>query len=223
MSARPADSLSESADDSVDIHGRDFACDRYPTYAALRARCPVVHSDKYMQEFGGFWLLTRYADVKQAAIDWRTFTSNVAGVTAIPVITRRSEPALPSELDPPIHSRYRALVAPVFSARRVELLRAQVTAIAQSLLEAIMARGGGDLVADFAVPLSAQTLAAFTGLPPEDLTRWVAWIRRMFNVEQREDGAVATAELAANHDPDVFAEPDQCRLDRSPNPHLTCR
>jgi cytochrome P450 len=189
--------MSEPADDQLDIHGPDFVLDPFPTYAALRDRCPVVHADNYMQEFGGFWLLTRYADVKQAAIDWRAFTSRVPGVTAIPVITRRTEPALPIEVDPPVHSRYRALVAPVFSARRVELLRPQVAAIAQSLLEAIRARGGGDLVAEFAMPLSAQTLAAFTGLPPEDLNRWVAWIRRMFDVAHREDGAAATAEFAA--------------------------
>jgi cytochrome P450 len=38
-------------------------------------------------------------------------------VTAIPIITPRTEPMLPIELDPPLHSRYRALVQPVFSGR----------------------------------------------------------------------------------------------------------
>ena len=86
--------MNEAADDQLDIHSPDFARDPFQTYAALRDSCPVVHCDNYMQEFGGFWMLTRYADVKQAAVDWRTFTSSVPGVTAIPVITRRTEPAL---------------------------------------------------------------------------------------------------------------------------------
>src|SRR5690242_2296523 len=155
--------MPEPADDLLDIHAPDFVRDPFPTYAELRAGCPVVHCNNYMQAFGGFWLLTRYADVKQAAVDWRTFTSSVPGVTAIPVITRRTEPALPIELDPPLHSRYRALVAPVFSAQRVVALQPQVAASARALAQTVAAQGGGDLVADYAMPLSARTLAAFTG------------------------------------------------------------
>jgi cytochrome P450 len=189
--------MSDEYDDQIDIHSPEFVLDPYPTYAELRERCPVVHSNKYADEFGGFWMLTRYEDVKRAALDWRTFTSSVAGVTAIPIITRRTQPALPIELDPPLHSRYRALVAPVFSTQRVEQLRPRVQAIAEKLLDSILARGGGDLAGDYAVPLSVQTLAEFTGLPKQDTALWVNWIQRMFDVNDRTGGAAATAEFAA--------------------------
>jgi cytochrome P450 len=103
------------AGDDVDIHESSFVMDPFPVYSRLRDECPVMRSERY----GGFWLLTRYEDVKRAALDWRTFTSSVVGVTAIPIITQRTEPQLPIELDPPLHSRYRALVNPVFSSARL--------------------------------------------------------------------------------------------------------
>ena len=176
---------------AVDIHDPLFVRDPYPVYDRLREQCPVVHSDLY----GGFWLLTRYEDVKQAATNWRTYTSSVPGVTAIPVITPRTEPQLPIEIDPPLHSRYRALVNPVFSSQRMDAMRPRVRTIATSLIDRLVEQGHGDLVADYAVPLSVDTLAEFTGLPKADSGRWVSWIGRMFNVRDRADGALASREF----------------------------
>lgn len=184
-----------------DIHEPAFALNPYPAYRRLREECPVLHCTRY----GGFWLLTRYDDVRRAVTNWRTYTSSVVGVTAIPIITQRTEPQLPIELDPPLHSRYRALVNPVFSPERIGELRPEVTAIAVELLDRLLARGEGDLVAEYAVPISVRTLAAFTGLPRADADRWVAWIRRMFDIRDRADGARASQEFGAYIDELIVA------------------
>ena len=177
MDEQPATNAPHVTDD-LDIHEPAFVLDPFPVYSRLRDECPVKRSARY----GGFWLLTRYEDVKRAAMDWRSFTSSVVGVTAIPIITQRTAPQLPIELDPPLHSRYRALVNPVFS-------------IATALIDRLLDRGEADLVADYAVPLSVRTLAEFTGLPRADTDKWVAWIRRMFDVHNREGGARAGQEF----------------------------
>jgi cytochrome P450 len=177
--------------DSFDIHEPSFVLDPYPTYDRLRRECPIMHSERY----GGFWLLTREEDVRKAARDWRRFTSSVAGVTAIPIITQRSEPQLPIELDPPLHSKYRALVNPVFSGKRIEELRPRVEAIASALIDELVEQGEGDLVADYAIPLSVGTLAEFTGLPRADSNKWVYWIRRMLDVRNSEDAGRASGEF----------------------------
>jgi cytochrome P450 len=181
--------------DDFDIHEPSFVLNPYPAYDDLRRECPVVHGSKY----GGYWLLTRYEDVLDAVRDWRTYTSSVVGNTAIPQITRRSpdDPALPIELDPPLHSRYRSLINPVFSPQRIEVLRPAIAALVVQLVDRFVERGGGDLVADYAMPLSVGTLAEFTGFPKADTERWVGWIQRMFNVHDREDGALATQEFIA--------------------------
>jgi cytochrome P450 len=80
-----------------DIHDPAFVRDPDAAYGELRTKCPVMRSLLY----GKFWLLSRYEDVKAAALNWKTYTSGVVGVTAIPVITPRTEPQLPIEIDPP--------------------------------------------------------------------------------------------------------------------------
>src|SRR5580692_2066729 len=40
-------------------------------YRHMRAHCPVAHTD----EIGGFWVVTRYADIMRAARDCEPFSS----------------------------------------------------------------------------------------------------------------------------------------------------
>ncbi len=176
--------------DSVDHHDPRFIEDPHPVYRALRERCPVAHSDRY----GGFWLITRYEDVRAAAKDWQTFTSSVPNVTAIPSSHPREEPDLPIEIDPPLHTRYRQLVAPVFTRPFVESFEPRIRPIATGLIECIVETGGGDLVSGFAVPLSVGTLATFMGLPDEDHSRWVSWVRRMYDPSDQEGAREAGLE-----------------------------
>jgi cytochrome P450 len=171
----------------VDHHDPAFVADPWPVYASLRRSNPVARSGCY----GGFWLLTRYDDVKEAAQDWRTYTSSVPNVTSIPSSHPRTVPDLPIELDPPLHTRYRQLVGPVFSRHVVEGLRPGIRDLVGGLLDRLLAAGAGDLVSDFAVPLSVGTLSVFLDLPEEDRLQWVEWVRVMY--DPRDPAAVASA------------------------------
>jgi cytochrome P450 len=171
-----------------DIHEYEFVKNPYPVYEKMRETCPVLHTTNY----DGFWLTTRYEDVKNIALDWKTYTSSVPGRNAIPIINRRTEPLLPIEVDPPKHSRYRALVNPAFSAKRSEELELYLASVAHELINGLLEKDSSDLVADYCVPLSVKTLAAFTGFPVEDAPLWVAWVTRMFNPHDREDSARAS-------------------------------
>ena len=179
--------------DDVDIHDRAFVADPFGAFERLRRECPVARSSKH----GGFWLLTRYDDVRSAALDWRSFTSSVVGVTAIPVITPRSQPQLPIEIDPPQHSRYRALVNPVFAPQRVAAITPRIEALIRERLAEMAAKGSADAVSEFCVPVAITTLAAFTDIPLNDSERWVQWITRMFDVSEPDRGAAASIELVA--------------------------
>lgn len=187
--------------DDVDIHDRAFVADPFGAFERLRNECPVAHSSKH----GGFWLFTRYDDVRSAALDWRSFTSSVVGVTAIPVITPRSQPQLPIEIDPPQHSRYRALVNPVFAPARVAAITPRIEAFVRKRLEEMAAKGGADAVSAFCVPVAITSLAAFTDIPLADSERWVEWIARMFDVSDPARGAAAARELTAYVDDMIAA------------------
>lgn len=176
-----------------DHHQPDFIADPWPTYRQLRDRCPVSHSDNY----GGFWLLTRYHDIVEAAADWATFTSAVPGQLLIPPGVVRSFPFLPLEYDPPEHTVYRQLVAPTFAPRRVNQFADDIGALAGELLAPILADGGGDLVPGFSAPLTTGALALFIGLPQQDRGLWVDLVRRSFEGSVRDpvDAARAGAEF----------------------------
>jgi cytochrome P450 len=186
-----------------DPHDPAFIADPLPIYDQLRARCPVQRSDHY----GGFWLLTRYADVRAAAVDWKTYTSAVPGVTAIPMVHQRETAQIPIELDPPEHSRYRHLIQPAFRRDRVAALKPDLEANLAETWERLLAHGSGDLVADVVVPFSLATLGRFLGLPREDTMLWLGWVRRMFSgsTADRADAAAASEELGAYIDELVTA------------------
>ena len=116
-----------------------------------------------------------------AALDYESFTSAVVGTTVIPPSQPREHPLLPIELDPPEHTLYRGLVNALFSKPRIDALRPELEALAASLLEPIVRNGGGDLVTEFANPMSLGALARFMNLPVEDEPLWFDWVERMFS------------------------------------------
>jgi cytochrome P450 len=190
-----------------DHHEPGFVSDPLPVYRELHARCPVLRAERY----GGFWFLSGYDDVRNAARDWKAFTSSVPNVTAIPSSHPREDPDVPTEFDPPLHTRYRQLVAPAFSRSRVDAMRPKIRVIASQLLEEVIAARRGDLVSAFATPFSVGTLALFLDLPDEDRSLWVGWVRRMFDASDPAGRDEATVEF--------YAYVDSLVASRSPDPN----
>jgi cytochrome P450 len=177
-----------------DHHDPRLVRDPESVFGPVREERPLLHSDRY----GGFWLLTRYDDVIGAALDTESFSSAVPGTTLIPPTQPRTDPLLPIELDPPEHTRYRALVNGVFAKPRIDALRPDLEALATRLLEPFAAKGGGDVMAEFAHPMSLGSLARLMDLPEADEDRWFDWVERMYSnaLRDRDDqaGAVRDAE-----------------------------
>ena len=161
---------------SFDHHDPHFVEDPSSVFRPILEDEPLVHSDLY----GGFWLLSRYEDVTSAALDYGAFTSAVVGTTIIPPSQPRTDPLLPIELDPPAHTLYRGLVNALFSRTRIDALRPELEALATKLVEPIAERGGGEVMSEFANPMSLGALARFMNLPEEDEARWFDWVERMF-------------------------------------------
>ncbi len=61
-------------------------------FARLRAECPVHWTSRltdYPDE-AGFWSVTRAEDVHTVSRDWRTYSSELGGITAVPRGSRSS-------------------------------------------------------------------------------------------------------------------------------------
>ncbi len=180
---------------SFDHHDPQFVRDPQSVFGPILEDHPLLHSDLY----GGCWLLTRYDDVTAAALDHESFTSAVPGTTLIPPTQPRTDPLLPIELDPPAHTRYRALVNPVFAKPRIDAMRPDLEALATGLLEPFARKGGGDVMAEFAHPMSLGSLALLMNFPKEDQDRWFDWVERMYSnaLRDRDDQAEAVRDAEA--------------------------
>ncbi|MFI9170930.1 cytochrome P450 [Streptomyces lincolnensis] len=174
-----------------------FVADPYPAYAELRARGRVHYYAPTNQ-----WLVPHHADVSALLRDRRLgrtyqhrFTHEDFGRTAPPP---EHEPfhVLNDhgmlDLEPPDHTRIRRLVSKAFTPRTVERLGPYVRGLADELVAALVARGGGDLLTDVAEPLPVAVIAEMLGIPEADrapLRPWSADICGMYELNPPEEVA----------------------------------
>lgn len=186
----------------------EFTQDPYPTYARLREDCPVAHADEYFPEYGpgGYWIVTRHEDVVRGLRDPGTFSSADHAVLSIPAMMERDYPVLPQQADPPLHTRYRALVSPVFRRSRVDGLFPGLLASAGEILDGIIGREDVDLVKEFAETFSLRTLADFMDLPREDTGQWRDWVEEMLHGHSDRAAGSHGSQAMTTYVDDLIAE-----------------
>jgi len=158
----------------------------YEEYRYLRKHCPVIHTSQY----GGYWLMTRYEDVKRAAMDSETFISSVkAVVPGDPRGLRRP----PLNFDAPAHTPFRTALERTVKPARLSRLRESLYGHAEAQLAALLSRGHGDISAEFAANfvarMESEWLNLEAGIASELATTAASWL----NAWRRQDGEVVTA------------------------------
>jgi pimeloyl-[acyl-carrier protein] synthase len=154
--------------------------DPYPLYDEMRAVAPVYRDRRFLG-----WILTRYEDVAAVLKDPRVSsvrpTANELIPTSLASIADRLRELRTFQarwmmyLDPPEHTRLRALVSKSFTASTVSSPRGRIQGLVDDLLAAGSQSGSFDVVRDFARPLPALVIADLIGLPREDRTIFQSW------------------------------------------------
>ncbi|WP_026313580.1 cytochrome P450 [Actinomadura flavalba] len=188
-----------------DPTSRAFVTDPYPVLARLRDERPAFYDDAT-----GQWVVSRYADVDALLRDRRlgrsylhVATHEEFGQTAEPDFLRPFWDMVRAgmlDVEPPAHTRLRRLVSKAFTARRVEALRPMIRSLAEELVGGLVARGGGDLLADLAEPLPVNVIAEMLGVPASDralLRPWSADICAMYELNPSEEVQHTAARAAA--------------------------
>ena len=155
-----------------------FRADPYATYARLRTEDPV-----HWSELIHGWLLVRYADVQAVLRDPRFsaeltrlqgFEELMAALGGVgPAVELMTQSMV--NVDPPQHTRLRALVTQAFTPGAVEALRPRIEAITRDLLEAAERAPSFDLMREIAIPLPAIVIAELLGIPPDDRAVFRRW------------------------------------------------
>ncbi|HXO35094.1 MAG TPA: cytochrome P450 [Candidatus Acidoferrales bacterium] len=147
----------------------------YPLYQRLRSEDPV-HWDPFLHT----WVVTRYADVVQVLYHFsasRTPTPEQLSALNLSALNPIAEVMMRQMLflDPPDHTRLRALASAAFTPRRVEQLRSHIQDVMDTLLDKLVASGRMDVIADFAGPAPAIVTAELLGVPAADHAKLKDW------------------------------------------------
>lgn len=151
-----------------EITVEQLEADPYPIYKQLRAEEPVCFVESV-----GLWLVTRWDDVQFVDRNPGIFT----GETEPSTLNRTfGKNMLGSE--GAYHDRIRSIIYPWFRVGAIgDYPDTVITPIATELVDGFASHGEGDLLSEFAEPLSARVLKRALGLEfveEETLRRWFA-------------------------------------------------
>ncbi len=137
----------------------------YDALAELRSRCPVSTTAS------GAYFLARYDDVLAATKDVDTFRASFRepGVVVPP------EEQLVSEIPEPRHGKIRRIINSAIAQHRIGRVEPFARELCNELLDGVLARGGGDLVAEYVTPIPATVIAHLLGADPKDHHRFAEW------------------------------------------------
>ncbi|HVP28512.1 MAG TPA: cytochrome P450 [Myxococcota bacterium] len=116
----------------------------------------------------------RHADVQAVLKDADLWSNDFRGIRGEELPEDAGPPSMLG-LDPPEHTRLRALVSQAFTPRMVRRLEPRLDAIAHELLDVALVGERLELVDALAHPLPVIAIAEIIGVPVEDRPRFRAW------------------------------------------------
>jgi cytochrome P450 len=146
-----------------DPYDFEIDTDPHPVWRRMRDEAPLYRNDRYE-----FWALSRYEDVAAGLSDWRTYSS--ARGTVLEFIRNGTQfpPGTILFEDPPLHDAHRALLARMFTPRRVAELEPQVRAYCARSLDPLVGGDRLDFIADLGAQMPMRVIGMLLGIPEED-------------------------------------------------------
>jgi cytochrome P450 monooxygenase len=178
-----------------------------PEYEAMREQAPLVRASL---PGGEVWLVTRLAEAKQVLMGAGISTSPATpghpntALSAEPLspehaeAAKRVSPGAFIDLDPPEHTRFRRLLIPEFTVRRMKELRPGIQQVADRLIDDMLAGGRreAELVEAFGLALPSLVICRLLGVPYADHEFFQSRTRRMVTAgTDRQAGFAAVMEI----------------------------
>lgn len=123
---------------------------------------------------GGHWMVIGHPENAAAMRDTATFSSEMTPRAHVQAFLSRLPPDMPYVpqptpigLDPPDHTRYRAALNPVFSAKAMLARKEEIRALANTLIDQVIGQGRCDFMSAVAEPLPVQVFLKLMGMPIE--------------------------------------------------------
>ncbi|MFC8425211.1 cytochrome P450 [Streptomyces sp. NPDC057236] len=170
-------------------------------YASHREQNGLVLS--HLPNGAPIWLVTRHEDVRAVLTHPKISANpdnegfpNVGETMGVP--KQDQIPGWFVGLDSPEHDRFRKVLIPEFTVRRVRELRPAIERIVDERIDAMLAAGDrADLIGDFALPVPSLVISSLLGVPPADRDFFESRTRTLVAIRAStdEERATATREL----------------------------
>ena len=176
-------------------------------FRQMRNECPV-HWCPGLTEFpeeDGFWSVTRPGDIHTVSRDWKTYSSELGGITAattgFPIEFSR---AMFIGMDPPKHDRLKMLFQAGFTPKRIAAHDEAIRTITRNVLDRLEGRDACDLVADVAQPAVSRVIGSFMGIPEEDDATWAVLMNEMLGASDPDLNPGGPQDIMTKLIPELF-------------------
>ncbi len=136
----------------------------WPLFARLRREDPVHYCARGAH--APYWSLTRHADIHEAELDFRRFSS--AGNVIIDDVPPQFDAPAFATADPPVHTVERAAVAPSLAPRRLMHLASEIRREIRDVLDRLPLGESFDWVQRVSVEITTRMVAVLFDFPREE-------------------------------------------------------
>ena len=180
--------MPDDAIDLLDLAHVEAGGPPYELFARLRRESPV---HRHAEQGGpGFWAVTRYDDVVEVSRDsatWSSYTGGTMIADATPeqlFVVRQ----MMLNMDPPQHTKLRALINKGFTPRMVTHLHGRIGELARAIVDRVAPQGACDFVTEVAGELPSYVIAELMGIPLDDGRELYRLTERMHTADRSPEG-----------------------------------
>jgi cytochrome P450 len=163
------------------LHDSALIADPHARVLDLLENAPPIF---WTPAHGGQWVVTSYDGVFEAARDWGAFSSEFisherlqAMQAALPPDAPHIPIAVPINLDPPEHGKYRVTLNLAFSPKAIDKMTGDIRALGRQLIARAAGNGGCEFMSEIAEPMPVQIFLKLMGLPLERQSEYRALVR----------------------------------------------
>lgn len=151
----------------------------FPVYKQAREEEPIFFNEEL-----GYYVVTRFQDIKDIFGNWKVFTSENAQ-SPFKTIAPKAKALMDegglvglsglSGRIPPDHTRIRRIVSMAFNMSRFKKLEPRIRDLAVSMIEDFSHKGKINIIKDLAYDLPAYVIFMLLGVPNEDVQQVKSW------------------------------------------------
>ncbi len=211
---------------TVELADKELWLDGPPceVFKEMRSECPIHWTERFDEfpEEAGFWSVTTAEDVHTVSRDFKTYSSELGGITAFAeIFPMELARAMFIGMDPPKHDRLKALFQRGFTPKRIadheERIREIVVGVLDRL-EGPPAHETCEVVSDVAQPVVSRVIGSFMGIAEEEDAIWARIMNATLAPDDPELAPEGIEGVLAKEIPETFERCSVLIAQRRENP-----